>query len=145
MLKRMKKLSAMLLAATISLGTIGGAVPVLANNCTDTSFTFTYGVSMKYTAARAKMDTSKLYMKCNSVSKSGASYTAHAIGTNSSSSIGSDCSRGYIYNFGAGTTYYMTSWVKEEGYSMARIGASPNYSYGFTANGVWSPDNCSGY
>ena len=145
MLKRMKKLSAVLLAATISLGTIGGAVPVLANNYTDTSFSFTYGNSMKYTSARTKMDTSKLYMKCNSVSKSGASYTAHAIGTNSSSSIGTNCSRGYTYNFGAGTTYYMTSWVKENGYSMARIGASPNYSYGFSARGVWSPDNYNGY
>lgn len=145
MLKRLKKISAILLATTISLGSVGGAIPVLANNYKDTNFSFTYGNSMQYTDARSKTDTSKLYMKCNSVSKRGASYTAHAIGTNSYSSIGRDCSRGYTYNFGAGSSYYMTSWVKENGYALARIGASPNYSYSFTAKGVWSPDNYNGY
>lgn len=135
----------MLLAATISLGTIGGAMPVFANNYTDTNFTFNYGNSMKYTSARAKTDTSKLYMKCDSVSVSGASYTAHAIGTNSTSVIGADCSKGYTYYFTAGTAKYLTSWVKENGYKYARIGAVPNYSYGFTAKGKWSPDNYNKY
>lgn len=145
MFKRMKKMAAILLAATICMGTMSGITPVLANNCTDTSFSFTFANSMKYTSARAKNDTSKIYMKCNSVSKSGATYTAHAIGTNSTSTTGADCSGGYTYNFGAGTTRYMTNWVNENGYTYARIGASPNYSYSFTAKGVWSPDNCSGY
>lgn len=39
----------------------------------------------------------------------------------------------------------MTSWVYENGYKYARIGASPNYSYSFTASGVWSPDNYNKY
>lgn len=145
MLKRMKKLSAMLLAATITLGTIGGTTSVLANNYTDSDFTFPYGTTMQYTTARLKTDDSKMYMKCNSVSVNNASYTAHAIGTNSTSVIGTDCSKGYTYKFGAGTSYYMTNWVNENGYTYGRIGAAPNYSYGFTAKGVWSPDNYNEY
>lgn len=141
----MKKLSAILVAATISLGCVGGITPVLAANWQDTNFSFTFANSMKYTPARTKEDTSKLYMKCNSVSRSGATYTAHAIGTNSTSETGTDCSKGYSYIFGAGTSCYMTSWVKENGYKYARIGASPNYSYSYTAKGVWSPDNYNGY
>lgn len=145
MFKRIKKLSAVILTGTIVLGTIGMTSPVLANNHTDTSFSFTYANSMRYTSARTKQDTSSVYMKCNSISVSNASYTAHAIGTNTTSVIGEDCSQGHTYNFTAGTISYMRNWVYEYGFTYARIGASPNYSYNFTATGVWSPDNYQGY
>lgn len=143
--KVLKRVSGVLLAATIAMGTVGTAVPVSANNYQDTNFNFTMNNAMQYTPARSKTDTSKLYMKCSSVSASNATYSAHAIGTNSTSVTGTDCSRGYTYTFGAGTSYYMTSWVKENGYAYARIGASPNYSYSYTAKGVWSPDNVNKY
>lgn len=140
-----KRTMGILMAGVIVVGTIGMGIPVYANNYTDSNFSFSMSNSMQYTSARSKTDTSKLYMKCNSVSASNATYTAHAIGTNSTSNTGSDCSRGYTYSFGAGTAYYMTSWVKENGYSFARIGATPNYSYSFSASGVWSPDNYNKY
>lgn len=145
--KGIKKLSAILMVATIVAGTVGGSSPVFANNYTNSDFTFTCENAMEYTSPRAKIDSSKMYMKCNSISVSGASYTAHAIGTNSASDypVGTDCSRGYTYKFTAGTSYYMTNFVYENNYTFARIGGSPNYSYDFTAKGVWSPDNYNKY
>ncbi len=141
----LKKVSGLLVAGVILAGTVGMNTTVFANNYTDSNFSFNMNNKMRCTNARAKTDTSKLYMKCNSVSINNATYTAHAIGTNSTSATGTDCSRGYTYNFGAGTAHYMTSWVKESGYKYARIGASPNYSYSYTASGVWSPDNYNKY
>lgn len=141
----MKKTAGLLIAGIIATGTIGTAIPVMANNYADSNFTFKMKNHMEYTSARVKMDTSKLYMKCDSISNSNASYTAHSIGTNNTGVTGADCSKGYVYVFKKGDAYYMTSWVKENGYSYARIGGSPNKSYDFTAKGVWSPDNYNQY
>lgn len=117
---------------------------VHANNHDDSKFSFTFSGSQNFTEVREKMDTSKLYMKCESIT-SGTSYTAHAIGYNSSTRTNVDCSRGYTYTFNkAGQSYYMTSWVYENGYRYARIAASPNYNYSFEASGKWSPDNVNG-
>lgn len=141
-LKSIKRTVGALLMATIIAGIVGTTTQVqAANNWRDTDFSFTMKNKMKYTSARAKKDSSKIYMKCKTVSKEGATYTAHAIGTNSTKKTGVDCSRGYTYVFGAGTSRYMTNWVYENGYKYARIGAMPNYSYKFVARGVWSPDN----
>lgn len=142
---KMKKTRKILLAGIFMFSIFGMTQPALANNYTDTDYKFVMQNSMEYTSARKKTDTSKLYMKCNSISVKNASYTAHAIGTNSKNVIGADCSKGRTYNFTAGTSRYMTSWVKENGYKYARIGASSNYSYKFIAKGVWSPDNYNRY
>lgn len=144
-LKLKKKASGLFLTGLLLVGALGVAIPAMANNYSDSDFKFSLSNSMKYTGARKKTDKSKLYMKCKSVSVKNASYTAHAIGTNSKDKTGTDCSRGRTYNFSAGSTHYMTSWVKENGFKYARIGASPNYSYSFTAKGVWSPDNYNKY
>ena len=140
-----KKVAGVTLAAGLVVGSLSLAVPAMANNYQDTNFAFSFNNKMQYTAPRLKQDTSKLYMKCDKISVKGATYTAHAIGTNKTSEIGSDCSRGNAYVFKQGTKTYLTSWVHENGYKYARIGASPNYAYKFTASGVWSPDNYNKY
>lgn len=85
-------------------------------------------------------------MKCKSIAKN-KSYTAHAVGCKTKDSTAMvNCSRGYTYNFNAaGQYYYMTSWVKEDGYNFASIACNPNYAFKFSASGVWSPDNVNKY
>lgn len=132
----------MMLSATALM--MAGTIQVYANNWQDKDFSFTFNGAQKYTAAEQKMDTSKLYMKCNSIT-SGTSYTAHAIGYSPSTGKNVDCSRGYSYTFNKpAQSYYMTSWVYEDGYRWAKIAASPNYGYSFSASGKWSPDNVNG-
>ena len=145
MMRRIKKvLGTVLLSAMVF--SVAGNASVLANNWEDTNFSFTFNNAQKYTAARKKEDTSKMYMKCNSITAN-RSYTAHAIGCKTASSSDRvDCSRGYAYTFNsAGQHYYMTNFVKENGYNYARIAANPNYANQFSASGVWSPDNVNGY
>lgn len=144
-IKKAKKVVGAMMLGVMLFG-VTGALQANANNWQDTSFTFSFSNGQKYTAVRAKQDTSKLYMKVNSIT-SGTSYTAHAVGcASTSTSTYVDCSRGYSYKFSsAGQSYYMTSWVYENGYRYARIAGSPNYAYAFSASGVWSPDNLNGY
>ena len=137
MMRKIKKvLGTVLLSAMVF--SVAGNTSVLANNCSDTNFSFTFSNAQKYT--------SKMYMKCNSIAQN-ASYTAHAAGckkANASTVI--DCSKGYTYTFKkAGQYYYMTNWVKEKGYGYACVACSPNYGYKFSASGVWSPDNVNKY
>lgn len=140
--KMKKTLGAVVLSAMTLM--MVSATQVHANNWQDKDFYFSFNGAQKYTAAAEKMDSSKLYMKCNNI-KTNTSYTAHAIGYSPSTGKNVDCSRGYSYTFSrAGQSYYMTSWVYENGYRWARIAASPNYSYSFSASGKWSPDNVNG-
>ena len=144
-MRRIKKvLGTVLLSAMVF--SVAGNASVLANNWENKPFGFTFNGAQKYTDAEKKEDTSKLYMKCNSIAKN-KSYTAHAIGCKTASSADRiNCSRGYTYNFSAaGHYYYMTSWVKEDGYNYARIACNPNYALQFSASGVWSPDNINKY
>ena len=144
MMNKIKKVLGSVLLSAMMISTMG-SVTAFANNSTDTSYNFTFENAQRYTDARAKQDTSKLYMKCNSIT-SNTSYTAHAVGCTSATSTKVDCSRGNSYTFAtAGTYYYMTSWVKENGYNYARIACNPNYGYKFTASGKWSPDNVNKY
>ena len=141
---KIKKIAGVALLSVTIIG-ISGTVQANANNWQDTNFTFNFNNSQKYTAARPKTDTSKLYMKCESITPN-TSYTAHAIGcTSASSSDRVDCSKGNSYSFSkAGDAHYMTSWVKEWNYGYARIAGNPNYGYAFSASGKWSPDNKAG-
>ena len=41
--------------------------------------------------------------------------------------------------------YYMTNWVRENGYKIGAIAANPDYGYKFSATGNWSPDNKNKY
>jgi len=146
MQKKFKVTTKFILSAFLACGALISLTKVTtasANNFKDTIFHFNFSNRMEYTVPREKADNSKLYMKCNNMSVDGATYTAHVIGTNNPSAMGADCSRGYTYKLAKGSTYYLTNWVKENGYTFARIGASPNYSYNITASGIWSPDNYS--
>ena len=86
------------------------------------------------------------YMKCTSIT-SGKSYTAHAVGYNEYyDNVAHDCSRGKTYKFNSKDQYYyMTNWVRENGYKIGAIAANPDYGYKFSATGNWSPDNKNKY
>lgn len=94
---KIKKIAGVALLSVTIIG-ISGTVQANANNWQDTNFTFNFNNSQKYTVARPKTDTSKLYMKCESITPN-TSYTAHAIGcTSASSSDRVDCSKGNSYS-----------------------------------------------
>ena len=83
---KLKRILATVSAVAIMAGSLG-TMGVLANNCGDTSWTFTYATGGNMYATkdgRQKQDDSSSYMKCNSYSHignqgSGNSYygTAH--------------------------------------------------------------------
>ena len=147
MLDRVKKFMGATMLAGMMVCTVGG-ITTYANNNVDTNFSFQFQNKQSITPKRAKTDTSKMYMKCTSLS-SGASYTAHAVAYKSysaSDKVAIDCSAGKTYLFDSiGKHRYMTNLVKERGYSIGAIAANPNYGYKFSAAGVWSPDNVNKY
>lgn len=81
-----------------------------------------------------------MYMSCQDISSTGASYTAHAVGSRTSNGPKVNCAAG-TYTFYAGTTSYIANYVKERGYEYGGIAGAPNYSFTYTAKGVWSPDS----
>lgn len=132
-----------------SLGTMG----VLANNCGDTSWTFTYATGGNMYATkdgRQKQDDSSSYMKCNSYSHignqgSGNSYygTAHGA-VSKESSYGNRMYNGKVstrYMFTSGTTKYMTNYIYESSCRWANIYCESGYTSYATFSGVWSPDS----
>lgn len=145
MVKTMKKVIGSFLLAVMLFSTVGDVV-ALANNSYDTSYDFSFNGQVLYTTYREKTDRSKAYMKCNSITSNRA-YTAHVMGrTSPISGVLTDCSNGYTYYFDhAGDYHYMINYVDEWGYNFACIAAAPDSSYSFSASGVWSPDNASGY
>lgn len=129
------------------LTTIVGSVPALANNWTDTGFTFKFENAAWCTGGRPKEDNSKMYMKCTGISPE-SSYTAHPVGSYSTSpdSVVNCTYNNYTYQFkSAGQSYYMYNLVYERKYPYGAIAASPNYAFPFIATGVWSPDNLNHY
>ena len=131
-----------------SLGTMG----VLANNCSDTNWTFTYatGGNMYATTEREKTDDSSCYMKCNSYSHignqgSGNSYYGTAHGAVSQwSSYSNRMYNGKVstrYLFTPGTTKYMTNYIYESSCRWAKIYCESGYTSYATFSGVWSPDS----
>ena len=140
-----KKLS---ISGAVSMILIGGVIPSFAsNNWKDSSFQFDFPAlnsADRYTPGRAKRDTSKSYMKCDTIT-AGYSYKAQVY-----ASLGAgnyiDASGGHIYEFTKGRSYYMTNLVREKGYTAAAIKANAGTNIrNVTAGGVWSPDNVNGY
>ena len=145
MLNKLKKV----VGATMLTGMmvyLMGTIVTYANNYPNTPFEFNFNNSQCYTTKRDKTDTSKMYMKCTSIT-SGTSYTAHAVGYNEYyDNVAHDFSRGKTYKFNSKDQYYyMTNWVRENGYKIGAIAANPDYGYKFSATGNWSPDNKNKY
>lgn len=139
MIKLRKKfiISATMIMA-LSMGTL---LSVQANNHDDSYLTFNFRNSILSTSARAKLDDSSSWMKCNSMSVSGSSFTAHVYGAKTSGGNRYDASGGHFYTFYSGTGVYMTNLVKESGYSYAGMITSPNNGYSYNAAVAWSPDS----
>lgn len=139
MIKRRKGLTisiAMIMA--LSMGTLLSAQ---ANNHNDSLLTFNFKNTMLRTDYRSKLDYSSSWMKCNSMSVKGASFTGHVFGANKYGGNRYDASGGHFYTFYSGTGTYMTNMVKEKGYSYAGIIASPNNGYAYKSSVAWSPDS----
>lgn len=145
-MKFVKKLYVTIIAAALLL-TIG-SVTALANNSSDTSFSFTYppnGSTTAYTAARAKVDNSSAYMKLQYLSRSDAFYYASVVKSNYS-----NFSKTWTYTFNSSNLNqgrYLSNYAYEDlGVNvLVRIkgqrGGNISPSAGFTASGVWSPDS----
>ena len=121
MLNKLKKV----VGATMLTGMmvyLMGTIVTYANNYPNTPFEFNFNNSQCYTTKRDKTDTSKMYMKCTSIT-SGKSYTAHAVGYNEYyDNVAHDCSRGKTYKFNSKDQYYyMTNWVRENGYRLVQL------------------------
>lgn len=112
-------------------------------NVTDEAYGFSFSDYSPYngwvTAKRAKQDYTSSYMKCTYVSKTNYSYTAWVVAADNSE-FGIDVgSKKYV--FLAGSERWMVNYVKEKGYSYARIEGMPNQNGYYKVSGVWSPDS----
>ena len=131
------------LFTVVTLAT-AGMITAGANNHTDTVYDFTFSPSghigfIQTTEKRPKQDASSAYMKCNTAPYS---CIARVYGYNWYGENMTDCSRGTLYEFRAGTTHYMKNWVYEDGFTYAAIQArTSNESSTHSASGVWSPDS----
>lgn len=109
-------------------------------------------VSTSYTSYtsidRPKYDTTSAYQRC--VSSSGLSYYSYVYGVRKNGTR-YDASGGNIYTFRAGTTYYMTNFVREN-YNKypstytnnAGMACAPTGTGGITSFSIgfyWSPDS----
>ena len=123
---------------------IGGTGAAFANNHTDTNYKFNFGTlnGDRYTDGRKKVDNSKSYMKCNTMTN-GYSYKAKVvanIGGGTRKDVGSP-----TYDFVTGTTRRMTNYVMEKGYRAAAIKANAGINIKETTETeVWSPDSYQG-
>lgn len=138
--KNEKKLISCLAILAIS---VMGAMTAFAANNVDTGFQFNFSAGQpRRTEWRAKKDSSNVYMSVQGLT---GGFTAHVVGSSSNlnSGMGIDCSRGYTYNIASTGVYRMRNWVYDgaPGYGYAAVYASPNYGYGYSAWGVWSPDS----
>ena len=132
-----------------SLGTMG----VLANNCGDTSWTFTYATGGNMYATkdgRQKQDDSSSYMKCNSYSHSGNQGSGNMYQGTPHGAVSKESSYSNLmyngkvstrYMFTSGTTKYMTNYIYESSCRWANIYCESGYTSYATFSGVWSPDS----
>ena len=148
---KLKKFLATVSAVAIMAGSLG-TMGVLANNCKDSNWTFTYatGGNMYVSSSRQKQDNSSCYMRCNSYSHignqgSGNSYYGTAHGAVSEwSSYSNRMYNGKVsprYMFTSGTTKYMTNYIYESSCRWAKIYCESGYTSYATFSGVWSPDS----
>lgn len=129
------------------VATAVGNVSALANNWTDTAFSFKFENAQRHTEGREKKDNSKMYMKCSGIT-AGTSYTAHPVGSYSAdtSSVVNCTYDNHTYQFKtAGQEYYMYNLVYERNFPYGAIAANPDYGFTFYAHGAWSPDNLNKY
>lgn len=97
---------------------------------------------------RYKLDTTSAYQRC--VESSGLPYYSYVYGVKKSGAK-YDASKGNVYTFRAGTTYYMTNFVRENYNSNpstytnnAGMACSPTGTGGITSFSIgfyWSPDS----
>ena len=149
---KLKKFLATVSAVAIMAGSLG-TMGVLANNCKDSNWTFTYATGGNMYATkdgRQKQDDSSCYMRCNSYSHignqgSGNSYYGTAHGAVSEwSSYSNRMYNGKVsprYMFTSGTTKYMTNYIYESSCRWAKIYCESGYTSYATFSGVWSPDS----
>ena len=136
---KLKKFLATVSAVAIMAGSLG-TMGVLANNCKDSNWTFTYatGGNMYVSSSRQKQDNSSCYMRCNS-------YYGTAHGAVSEwSSYSNRMYNGKVsprYMFTSGTTKYMTNYIYESSCGWANIYCESGYTSYATFSGVWSPDS----
>lgn len=138
-----RRLYVAVLAVVIVLSV--GSLSALANNYTDTDFSFGFppnSTTNQYTAARAKTDASSAYMKLQSLSGSDSnpSYTASVVRYNYT-----NFSRTWYYSFNRSNINqgrYLSNYAfEDDGKVDVRIKARAGSVHGFGAYGVWSPDS----
>lgn len=116
-------------------------IPVMASNYSDTTYNFyfkTEAGGTSFTELREKQDDTSAYMKCYATTYS---YTGYVVAGQNKYGCFYDASGGHRYTFNSGTVYKMINYVYENGYPLAAIYAERNYSYNYSASGVWSPDS----
>lgn len=138
-MRKKKRISKIIVLVTVLMMCF--SVPAVASNYHDEAYTYyfkstTQGVAN--TDLREKQDDTSAYMKCDSTTYS---YTAFVLGADSLYSILYDASGGYHYTFSSGTVRKLINFVYENNLPYACIHAERNYSYNYSASGVWSPDS----
>lgn len=112
---------------------------------TDTSYKFVFNSSkaeMEHSSWRAKDNTSKVYIKVNSVKNTNDYVKGWIQGKKySASEKYSNCSGGYEYKLNKKGEQWMTNYVKENGNGYARIAAYAPAGSKNVLQGVWSPDS----
>ena len=112
---------------------------------TDTSFKITFNsakAEMEHSKWRAKDNTSKVYIKVNSVKNANDYVKGWIQGKKySASEKYSNCSGGYEYKLNKKGEQWMTNYVKENGNGYARIAAYAPAGSKNVLQGVWSPDS----
>lgn len=114
----------------------------LANYNSNTWYSsYAYSRNVTKTSARQKMDKTKSWNDCRSVTD-GVTHTVEVVGNKNSETyfVGSP-----VYTWTPGKSGYLTNYVKENGYSWAQLWFNNLKNYGITISGYWSPDNSSGY
>lgn len=132
-------LACSLFAVNVSAGNIEDSFQKLTLSTSKTSYTDT---------TRPKYDTTSAYQRCTD--SSGLPYYSYVFGLKANGSR-YDASRGNVYTFRAGTTYYMRNFVREnynsDSYTYsnhAGMACAPTGTGGITSFVVkfyWSPDS----
>lgn len=137
-------ISKLLSGVMLSMLFFSTGITVYANNCEDTDAYFSFdgqsGDAVSYSDARYKSDYSSGYIKGE-----------YADGNNTFSAalIASDVygNEHYTdfeliwYNVEPGEYYYMTNYVKENGYNYAQIKGESDIDYSYHVHFKWSPDS----
>lgn len=138
-----------MLAAVVIIGSKTGII-AQANNYTDTAFSFDYNGdgSDITTVARSKTDNTYSYVKSNSNSNGTMNVAAEAKTGIVSGQYGDPFGYGYCtswYSVAKGNYKYFPNSAHSLGYSATYLAISSSDHLAHHFEGVWSPDNISGY